>query len=129
MSAHGVDTLVASLNEARFPIPDRPHRTRPHLFQALISWVIDSGLVGRGAARAEDAHGTPTQSQILPSILVYEEKNVRIPARLHSSLGKEPVSKPVLVSGVDFRKLTSMAGGHPRMLGVVGSGVWVNIFM
>ena len=41
--------------------------------------VIDSGLVGstdfgRGTVRAEDAQGTPTQSHISPSILVYEEK-------------------------------------------------------
>jgi len=41
--------------------------------------VIDAGLVGstdlsgRGAARAEDAQGTPTQSHISPSILVYED--------------------------------------------------------
>ena len=36
--------------------------------------LIDSG---RGATRAEDAQGTPTQSHISPSILVYEneEKN------------------------------------------------------
>ena len=38
---------------------------------------MDSGLVGstdgRGAARAEDAQGTPTQSHISPSILVYED--------------------------------------------------------
>ena len=31
-------------------------------------------LSGRGVARAEDAQGTPTQSQILPSILVDEDK-------------------------------------------------------
>ena len=31
------------------------------------------GIYGRGAARAEDAQGTPTQSHISPSILVYEE--------------------------------------------------------
>ena len=31
----------------------------------------------RGAARAEDAEGTPTQSHIPPSILVYEEKVIR----------------------------------------------------
>jgi len=37
-----------------------------------MTWVIDSG---RGAARAEDAQGTPTQSHISPSILVYEENN------------------------------------------------------
>jgi len=36
--------------------------------------MIDSGLVGRGTARAEDAQGTPTQSHISPSILVYEDK-------------------------------------------------------
>ena len=33
---------------------------------------------GRGAARAEDAQGTPTQSHISPSILVYEEKPCKI---------------------------------------------------
>ena len=32
--------------------------------------MLDSG---RGTARAEDAQGTPTQSHISPSILVYEE--------------------------------------------------------
>jgi len=35
--------------------------------------VIDSG---RGAARAEDAQGTPTQSHISPSILVNDDKRV-----------------------------------------------------
>ena len=30
-----------------------------------------TGLYGRGTARAEDAQGTPTQSHISPSILVY----------------------------------------------------------
>ena len=32
-------------------------------------------LSGRGTARAEDAQGTPTQSHISPSILVYEDEN------------------------------------------------------
>ena len=36
-------------------------------------------LSGRGAARAEDAQGTPTQSHISPSILLYEEQ-----CRLHT---------------------------------------------
>jgi len=36
--------------------------------------MMDSGLVGRGFTRAEDAQGTPTRSHISPSILVYEEK-------------------------------------------------------
>ena len=31
-------------------------------------------LSGRGIARAEDAHGTPTQSHLSPSVLVYEEE-------------------------------------------------------
>ena len=30
-------------------------------------------LSGRGTTRAEDAQGTPTQSHVPPSILVYEE--------------------------------------------------------
>ena len=34
---------------------------------------VDRLRVGRGAARAEDAQGTPTQSHISPSILVYED--------------------------------------------------------
>jgi len=41
------------------------------------SRMIHSGLVGstdRGTARAEDAEGTPTQSHISPSILVYGDK-------------------------------------------------------
>jgi len=41
--------------------------------------MVDSRLVGstdfgRGTARAEDAQGTPAQSDVSPSILVYEEK-------------------------------------------------------
>ena len=30
-------------------------------------------IAGRGTTRAEDAQGTPTQSHVSPSILVYEE--------------------------------------------------------
>jgi len=37
--------------------------------------LIDSGYSGRGAARAEDAQGTPTQSHTSPSILVYEDQH------------------------------------------------------
>ena len=51
----------------------------------------------RGTARAEDAQGTPTQSHISPSILVYEEEAhcVRVQGsgfrveRLSSGLGVE----------------------------------------
>ena len=31
---------------------------------------------GRGTTRAEEAQGTPTQSHISPSILVYEDKGL-----------------------------------------------------
>ena len=42
--------------------------------------MVDSGF-GRGAARAEDAQGTPTQSRISPRILVYEDKPCAISTR------------------------------------------------
>ena len=35
--------------------------------------MIDSGLAGRGTTRAQDAQGTPTQSDISPSIIAYDE--------------------------------------------------------
>ena len=46
-------------------------------------------LNGRGAARAEDAQGTPTQSHTSPSILVYEDKdtNVRFLSSHRQSFG------------------------------------------
>jgi len=34
---------------------------------------VDRLRVGRGAARAEDAQGTPTQSHVSPSIVVNED--------------------------------------------------------
>jgi len=60
-------------------IPQPPEIRRERLRH--IFGLIGSGLVGstdlhssgRGAARAEDAQGTPTQSHISPSILVYED--------------------------------------------------------
>jgi len=44
---------------------------RDFLVQAVDRLRI--GWLKRGAARAEDAQGTATQSDISPSILVYEE--------------------------------------------------------
>jgi len=38
-----------------------------------MSYMCLWDLSGRGTARAEDAQGTPTQSHISPSILVYED--------------------------------------------------------
>ena len=56
-------------------------KERFDLAHATLARGSDSGLVGsiagRGAARAEDAQGTPTQSRISPSILVHEEKSPR----------------------------------------------------
>jgi len=46
-------------------------RIHTHIY---IYVYIDSVLSGRGTTRAEDAQGTPTQSHISPSILVYEDK-------------------------------------------------------
>ena len=43
------------------------------IFQTYGLGVGDILRVGRGTARAEDAQGTPTQSHISPSILVYED--------------------------------------------------------
>ena len=37
--------------------------------------TLSRGLSRRGAARAEDAQGTPTQSHISPSILAYEDRS------------------------------------------------------
>ena len=41
--------------------------------------VTNPNLSGRGAARAEDAQGTPTQSHISPSMLVYEDNRQTAP--------------------------------------------------
>jgi len=46
---------------------------------------------GRGTARAEDAQGTPTQSHMLPSMLVYEEETSKAEAR------REPLKHEFLV--------------------------------
>ena len=53
--------------------------------------------IGRGATRAEDAQGTPTQSHISPSILVYEEKEQH---RLIS--GGEACGAPEIEFGLIF---------------------------
>jgi len=58
-----------------YPIPGYSRNPFEDSCVAASHEVIDSGLVGsgRGTTRAEDAQGTPTQSHISPSILVYEE--------------------------------------------------------
>ena len=64
-------------------------------------------LSGRGAARAEDVQGTPTQSHISPSILVYEanQHGTRPRGRPHGwSLGFR-------VQGLGFMVQDSRGGG------------------
>ena len=75
--------------------------------------MIDSGLVGstnflsfitstgRGTTRAEDAQGTPTQSDISTSILVYEDnfsegsgsESVRVMTKKKKREGRDPLRK------------------------------------
>jgi len=38
-----------------------------------VGW-LNEVFGGRGTARVEDAHGTPTQSHVSPNILVYEDQ-------------------------------------------------------
>ena len=61
------------VHDAYSPELDRLLSQAPGL-PARFPGLIDSGLVTRrGTTRAEDAQGTPTQSHISPSILVYED--------------------------------------------------------
>ena len=61
--------------------------------------------IGRGAARAEDAEGTPTQSHISPSLPVYEEKCGHLWQKRRvgrsSSLATPTMSGPCLMEYVD----------------------------
>ena len=54
-----------------FNLTIRMKSSRRCLRGGIDARVVDSG---RGTTRAEDAQGTPTQIQISPSILVYEDK-------------------------------------------------------
>ena len=54
-------------------------------------------LSGRGTARAEDAQGTPTQSHISPSILVYEEYTP-FPKHLYTSSPQPSPAAPAQTS-------------------------------
>ena len=52
-----------------------------HLTRKRRLWTGARLRVGRGDARAEDAQGTPTQSHISPSTLVYKDNCIRRKAR------------------------------------------------
>ena len=66
--------------------------------------IIDSG---RGTTRAEHAQGTPTQSYISPSILVYEEQQ----RAAEEGRRKWPKSRPE--SGLDWLICSEFRGGAP----------------
>ena len=63
---------------------------------------------GRGTARAEDAQGTPTQSHISPSILVYED------SRLDLENGSSQLRIPDLTGSFDT---DSLGSGTTQRLG------------
>ena len=74
--------------------------TTPHgvLVRGHAGLVIDSGLVGstdsgRGTARAEDAQGTPTQSHISPSILLYEDNQQSLSLQGHRRIADRKSSR------------------------------------
>ena len=72
---------------------------KPHTARKIL--LIDSGLVGRGATRAEDAQGTPTQSHISPSILVYKDKRAPLLRRHYQ------------FSALDGQSLGRLGGNQP----------------
>jgi len=61
------DTFLSRSHQQTPLAGEKGARRRPVTQRHL--QVIDAGLVGRGAERAEDAQGTPTQSHVSPSIL------------------------------------------------------------
>ena len=63
--------LALSLSLSLSPHPQQRSPAEPSTVLASLLQVLDSRS---GITRAEDALGTPTQSHISPSILVYEEK-------------------------------------------------------
>jgi len=54
-----------------------------HIRQSRPDYGLDFQVI-RGTTRAEDDQGTPTQSHISPSILVYEDKTFQV---VHYPLG------------------------------------------
>ena len=71
-------------------------KARLWLWPELFFWLIDSG---RGTTRAEDAQGTPTQSHISPSLLVYE----------NDPLYEGPVRYPVVFQADEVEYLCSQS--------------------
>ena len=61
------------------------------ILASAFSFVVSElSVCGRGAARAEDAQGTPTLSHISPSILVYEDKSFLTPVLANGGGGGSP---------------------------------------
>ena len=69
-------------------------------------------LSGRGAARAEDAQGTPTQSHISSSIQVYEDNSGAEFDDRHGFAKPEDLSMHSLLSSHSF--VVSLSIGLPR---------------
>jgi len=66
--------------------PTTPYQPHEFVNKGLGVQFVDKGLwarvlqsSGRGTAKAEEAQGTPTQSRISQSALVYEHKAIRAP--------------------------------------------------
>jgi len=95
LELRGGETLVLHrvVWQARNPTVEldvESHSSSPRVctrtIKRQILYMIDSGLfgllswypAGRVATRADDAQGSPTQSHISPSILVYEDKGAGI---------------------------------------------------
>ena len=67
-------------------------------------------LSGRGAARTEDAQGTPTQRHISPSVLVYKEKR-----NLGAVAGGVPLAADGAQLGVDVPCVFTCNSEHRRI--------------
>ena len=73
--------VVTKASRARWAHPRTAYTLHPTLYtlhpaggsQGVAGDTGSWGISGRGTTSAEDAQGTPTQSHISPSILVYED--------------------------------------------------------
>ena len=72
----------------------------------------------RGAARAEDAQGTPTQSHISPSIPDYED--IRMAAAL---FGSQPIKRVIRIAATDARGRAWSPGSEVFSGWLAGTGV------
>ena len=105
---------ILSTENRRLSRPGTPLQTQPVQKQP----VIDAG---RGTTRAEDAHGTPTQSHISPSILVYEETQDRTVQRAHGCSPSRTRFIPGQYRGTSLIRNRAPLGPYRRTL---SKAVW-----